>query len=169
MAKRGIIDIEVKIYSILKKEWQKMSRDWITKADFMNSNLWAPFKLDSDIKYYDDLCKKYRILLDIAIKSGADEESIKIIKKYTLKVRESIRKYYAGQISTSHTIIKNLIKDVMENPLAVCEINSSKSFLGVSNEIQFFRARTNEETVIFKPKDMLHIPFDKRGKTGNYR
>ena len=54
---------------------------WITKADFMNKKLWAPFILDSDIKYYDDLCKKYRILLDIAIKSDADEESIKIIKK----------------------------------------------------------------------------------------
>lgn len=142
---------------------------WITKADFMNKELWAPFILDSDIKYYDDLCKKYRILLDIAIKSDADEESIKIIKKYTLKIREAIRKYYSGHISTSHTIIKNLLKDIVDNPLAVSDINSSKAFPGISREIQFFRARTNEEVTIFKPKDMLHIPFDMRGKTGNYR
>lgn len=142
---------------------------WITKADFMNSDLWAPFKLDSDIEYYDDLCKKYRVLLDTATKSGADEESLKIIKKYTSKIREAIRKYYYGQISTSHAIIKNLLRDVVNNPLAVSNINSSKAFPGVSKEIQFFRARINEDVTIFKPKDMLHIPFNMRGKTGNYR
>jgi len=143
--------------------------NWILKKDFLDKVLWAPYVIKKDIEYYDDLCKKYRTLYKNADKAGADSESLMIIKRYTDKIREAIRKYYDGKISTSHTIIKNLIAELLDNPLAVNTISSSKAFPGVSREIQFFRARESERVTSFSPKEMLHIPFDLRGKTGNYR
>lgn len=142
---------------------------WILKKDFLGKELWAPYHIKNDIDYYDDLCKKYNLLYKSAKKAGADEDSLQIINRYSSKIKESIRKYYAGKISTSHIIIKNLIKEILENSLAVNDVYNSKAFPGISREIQFFRARTSDKVVGFKAKDMLHIPFSKRGKTGNYR
>lgn len=142
---------------------------WILKKDFLDRELWAPYHIKNDIDYYDDLCKKYNLLFKSAKKAGADEDSLKIIDRYSSKIKEAIRKYYDGRISTSHIIVKNLIKEVMDNTLAVNEVYNSKAFPGISREIQFFRARTSEKVVGIGAKDMLHIPFCKRGRTGNYR
>lgn len=142
---------------------------WISKADFLDRELWAPYHIKSDIEYYDDLCKKYNLLYENARKAGADKDSLVLIKQYSSKIKEAIRKYYAGSISTSHNIVKNLLKKVIDNSLAVSEVNVSKAFPGSGKEIQFFRARRSDRIIGFEAKDMLHIPFGKRGKTGNYR
>ncbi len=144
--------------------------NWMINEDFFDRELWAPFHIEKDIEYYDDLCKKYNLLYNKAKKLGADEESLKIIKKYTEKVRKSIRCFYKGEIPTAHNVIKNYIKNLMDYPLAVDYIYSSKAFPGESNEIQFFRARVSDKvTTVFSAKEMLHLPFSMRGKTANYR
>ena len=142
---------------------------WINNEDFFRRELWAPYHVKNDIDYYDDLCKKYDLLYKSAKKAGADNESIRIIEYYSNKIKKAISEYYKGRISTTHKIIQRLIKDVLNNPLAVNYIYSSKAFPGISSEIQFFRARTSEKAIGFKAKEMLHIPFSKRGITGNYR
>lgn len=58
-----------------------MKLTWI-KNNFICKDLYAPFILDRDEEYLNDLSKKYNIILKQAIEAGADEESIKIIKKY---------------------------------------------------------------------------------------
>ena len=142
---------------------------WI-KNDFITKELYAPYAVEKDENYYDDLNKKYRILLERAIKAGADEKSIKIIRKYSGKVKESIRLYYDGNISKAYNIIKNLIKGCEENKFAVNNVINSDAFPGVKGkEIQFFRARSSENIMKYKAEEMLHLPFPMRGKTGNYR
>lgn len=142
---------------------------WILKPDFLDKELWAPYHINRDIDYYDDLCKKYRTMYNNAKIAGADKGSLEIIKGYSDKLKKAIRNYYMGKISTSHIMIKNLIKEVINNPLAVETVYKSKAFPGISREIQFYRARTSDRVTTFKAKEMLHIPFDLRGKTGNYR
>lgn len=142
---------------------------WVSKSDFLEKNLWAPYSVKKDIDYYDDLCKKYNSLYKDAMTSGADADSLKIIKKYSEKIRKAIRNYYAGKISNSHRILQNLVRDVMDNSLAVSPINDSYAFLRASAEIQFFRARVNEKVTSYAPKDMLHVPFSMRGKASNNR
>ena len=46
-----------------------MKFTWINKI--ICKDLYAPFILEKDIDYYDNLSKKYKILLEKAIKAGA--------------------------------------------------------------------------------------------------
>lgn len=142
---------------------------WV-KNNFVDEELYAPYVVEKDEDYYKDLNKRYYILLEKAKNAGADENSIKIMSKYTQKVKESVRLYYNGNISKAYNVIKNLIKGCEDNKLAVNTIINSAAFPGVkSNEIQFFRARLSENIITYKAKEMLHLPFTMRGKTGNYR
>ena len=78
--------------------------------------------------------------------------------------------YYKGNISTTHNQIKNLVKNSINNELAVSNINKCYAFPGKYNsEVQLFRSRLSENVQTFKAIEMLHLPFDERGKTGNYR
>ncbi|MGN1343008.1 MAG: hypothetical protein ACI4U3_00395 [Traorella sp.] len=141
---------------------------WIKKLNIQE--LHAPYVVEKDENYYDDLKSKYCILYQLAEKAGADEESLKIINKYSKKVKESIRQYYDGKISSAHNKIKNLVKGCADNELAVNTITNSKAFPGKKEtEIQFFRARLSEDVHAYKAKEMLHLPLSMRGKTGNYR
>ena len=143
--------------------------NWLDN-NFIDRDLYAPFIVKSDVDYYDDLCKRYRTLLNDARNAGADLESLHIIKKYTRTIREALNEYYKGLISTSHTKVKNLIKDCMDESLAVDTLANSDAFGGVKGtEIQFFRARVSTSAIPYTAKEMLHLPFKMRGKTGNYR
>ena len=62
---------------------------WV--KEIIVKELYAPYEVEKDEDYYKDLRKKYKFLLDIAEKAGADAESLRIIKKYSDKVKESIR------------------------------------------------------------------------------
>ncbi len=142
---------------------------WVKEA-FKDKDLYAPFELEKDSDYYGDLCKKYNKMIKSAIDAGADSESISIIREYSDKIREAIKNYYKGNISTSHNQIKNLVKKCINNKLAVSELNKSYAFPGkLDSEVQLFRSRLSESVKTFKAVEMLHLPFDKRGQTGNYR
>lgn len=149
-----------------KKMMDKLT--WV--YDFITKDLYAPYVVDKDENYYDDLKRKYQLLLKKAKEADADKESLKILQKYTNKVKEAIRAYYNGKISRSHNLIKNLVKECGEDTLAVNEILYSDAFPGSKGtEIQLFRARLSNDAIPYKAKDMLHLPLSMRGKTGNYR
>lgn len=142
--------------------------DWVTK--FIEKNSYAPFLCENDKDYYDTLKAKYKVFYESALKAGADQESLSIIKKYDEEITRSIRAYYEGHISQSHKIIKKLVNDCSNNKLALSSINFSYGFPGKSgSELQLFRARLSNEIITYKSKDMLHLPYALRGKTGNYR
>lgn len=138
--------------------------------NFIRKDTYAPYVVEKDEDYYKDLCDKYKKILDAAIEAGADEQSVKIIRKYSDKVKEAIKAYYAGRITKSHNIVKKLVKGCSDNLLAVSTLEMSNAFPGVrGTEIQFFRARLSEDVHVYKANEMLHLPISLRGKTGNYR
>lgn len=61
-----------------------MSLTWIRNG-FICKELYAPFVLDKDSDYLDDLKKKYKIVLKQAGNAGADAESLKILKSLKIK------------------------------------------------------------------------------------
>ena len=114
-----------------------MSLTWMNNG-FISKDLYAPFRVNTDNEYIKDLSKKYSILLKQANKAGADEESIKTIKKYRKKILESLNCYYSADIEKCNTIVRNLLKDIGDDPLAVSPLNSSKAFHGMKFETIYF-------------------------------
>ncbi len=78
--------------------------------------------------------------------------------------------YCKADLEKSNTIIRNLIKDIGENRLAVDTLSNSAAFPGMhSEELQLFRCRIGNPSSAFKAKDMLHLPAKMRAKSENYR
>ena len=149
---------------------QYMEISWIHN-DFNCKAMHGPFVVEKGIDYYDDLMDRYNMVIKQAEKSGADRESIGIIKRFKKKILEAIRSYCKADVAKCNTIIKNLVKEVGKNTFAVDEVQNSQAFLGDhATELQFFRGRIgNPSSKSFAEKDMLHLPFSLRAKSGNYR
>lgn len=146
-----------------------MNLTWMNNG-FICKDLYAPFVLEKDSDYLDDLKKKYEIVLKQAGDAEADRESLKILKKFKNKILEALKYYYQADIEKCNTIIRNLIKDIGENSFAVSSLNESCAFPGIAGtEIQFFRGRTGNPSNAYLAKDMLHLPLKLRAKSGNYR
>ena len=146
-----------------------MSLTWMNNG-FICKDLYVPFVLEKDSDYIDDLKKKYKIVLQQAESAGADDESLKILKKFRNKILKALKCYYKADIEKCNTIIRNLIKDVGEDPFAVNTLDKSYAFPGgAGTEIQFFRCRMGNPSNAYVAKDMLHLPLKLRAKSGNYR
>lgn len=146
-----------------------MKLRWLNNG-FICKELYAPYVVPKDNDYLKDLSEKYSLLLKQAMKSGADIESINIIKKYRDKIIEALKCYYRADIGKSNTIIRNLLKEIGENPFAVSSLNSSFAFPGeIGSELQLFRCRRGTPEKVFSSKDMLHLPCSLRAHSGNYR
>ena len=142
---------------------------WINHS-FISKDQYAPYVIQNDSDYYPDLMIRYKRFLQEAVKAGADQESVKIITGYQKKILEAIRNYYQGKISSSHQKIRNLVAKCIDHRIAVANINDSFAFPGDKNlELQLFRARLSEVNAEYSATDMLHIPFDLRGLSKNYR
>ncbi|MDD3340220.1 MAG: RES domain-containing protein [Lachnospiraceae bacterium] len=146
-----------------------MRLTWLNN-DFICKELYAPYIVAKDGDYLKDLSKRLNLVITQATRAGADEKSIKILNKYRFKILEALKCYYCADIAKCNTIIRNLLRDIGEDPLAVSELQSSQAFPGVvSNELQFFRSRSGNPSNSFSAKDMLHLPRSLRAKSGNYR
>ena len=63
-----------------------------------------------------------------------------------------------------------MIRKIGKNQFAVSVLDSSYAFPGVrEKELQLFRSRTGNPANSFTAKDMLHLPYSLRAKSGNYR
>lgn len=146
-----------------------MRLTWLND-NFICKELYAPFIVEKDNDYINDLSKKYFVLLNQAKNVGADVESIKLIKEYSAKIIEALNCYYRADIVKCNIIIRNLIKNIGDDHLAVSDLNSSYAFPGMLNtELQLFRSRIGNPATSFSSKDMLHLPYSLRAKSGNYR
>lgn len=116
-----------------------MSLLWLNSG-FICKDLYSPFVLEKDFDYLNDLKEKYKIVLQQAEIAKADDESIKIIKKFKNKILEALKCYYKADIEKCNIIRRNFIKDIGEDSFAVSLLNNSYAFTGASKtEIQFFR------------------------------
>ena len=146
-----------------------MCLTWMNNG-FICKDLYAPFVLEKDSEYLDDLKKKYKIVIRQAGDAGADAHSLKILNKFKNKILEALKCYYQANIEKCNTIIRNLIKDIGEDPFAVSSLSESFAFPGAhGTEIQFFRCRMGNTSNAYVAKDMLHLPLKLRAKSGNYR
>lgn len=146
-----------------------MALTWLNNG-FICKKLYAPFVLEKDNDYKDDLRRKYALVLKQAKNAGADDESIRIIEKYSRKILESMTCYYKADLEKSNIIIRNLIKDIGKDPFAVTTLANSDAFPGMhSQELQLFRCRIGNPSSAFVAKDMLHLPAKMRAQSGNYR
>lgn len=146
-----------------------MTCGWIVEA-FHCVEFSAPFVIEKDISYYPDLSNKYRVLLKRASGAGADDDSLAIIEKYSKKVLDSIRRYYRADISGSNAEIKNLIAGLDDCPLASSSLYNSPAFPGkLGSELQLFRSRTGNASLMYSAKEMLPLPRSFRSKSGSYR
>ena len=117
-----------------------MKLTWL-KNGFICKDLYAPFKLDNDADYRDDLEKKYKVM-EQAKNANADNESLDIINFFSTKILESLDLYYKADIAESNNIILELVKNIGDHPFAVNLVNNSEAFPGIkTNELQFFRSR----------------------------
>ena len=142
---------------------------WLNNG-FISKELYAPFVLEKDMDYLDDLQKRYKLVLSQAMKAGADQESISIIKQFDKKIVEAIKCYYNADLPKSSTIIRNLVRNIGNNPFAITHLSESYAFPGIqSQELQLFRSRLGDPAKAYTAKDMLHLPRTLRAKAGNYR
>ena len=146
-----------------------MRLTWLNNK-FICKDLYAPFKIDKDSDYKEDLKNKYDIVQNQARASGADDESMGIIIGFSDRILKSLELYYKADIAESNNIILELVKDIGNNPFAVNSVVNSDAFPGDrTNELQFFRSRLGPPNKAFKAKDMIHLPNSMRSKSGNYR
>lgn len=146
-----------------------MGLNWLING-FICKDLYAPYIIDSDVEYYDSLQSKFNTVLKQAENAKADSESIAIIQKYSDKILESLKAYYNADLSESSKIVRDLIKEIGDDPFAVNTLYASDAFGGRKDEeLQFFRSRTGNPSNAFTAKDMLHLPKKLRSKSGNYR
>lgn len=61
-----------------------MRLKWLLN-NFICKELYAPFVLDKDCEYFENLRQKYDLVLEQAKKAGADDMSLKIIGKFRKK------------------------------------------------------------------------------------
>ena len=145
-----------------------MALTWLNNG-FICKKLYTPFVLEKDNDYKDDLRRKYALVLKQAKNAGADDESIRIIEKYSRKILESMTCYYKADLEKSNIIIRNLIKNIGKDPFAVTTLANSDAFPGMhSQELQLFRCRIGNPSSAFVAKDMLHLPAKMRAQSGNY-
>lgn len=64
-----------------------MNLTWLNNG-FICKDLCAPFVLEKDSEYFDDLKRKYKIVIQQARVAGADDESIKILRTFKNKILE---------------------------------------------------------------------------------
>ena len=137
---------------------------WI---DFLWDNITLPLNIEYDNQYYSELEEVFDQLLLGLKSSGAPESIVFTTTIYSQKIKESIQEYYKGNIIQAHSIVEGLFDDCCnENPYAISDINTSIAFPPVSDsknaEVQFYRARLNENVVDYSSSEMSHIPFSKR-------
>ena len=146
-----------------------MSLTWMENG-FICKDLYAPFILEKDFDYFDDLKKKYKLVIQQAEGAGADDDSLKILSEFKSKILKALKCYYKADIEKCNKIIRNLIKDVGKDSFAVNTLDNSYAFPGgLGTELQLFRCRKGNPSNAYQAKDMLHLPQKLREKSGNYR
>lgn len=146
-----------------------MSLTWMENG-FICKDLYAPFILKKDFDYFDDLKKKYKLVIQQAEGAGADDDSLKILSEFKSKILKALKCYYKADIEKCNKIIRNLIKDVGKDSFAVNTLDKSYAFPGgLGTELQLFRCRKGNPSNAYQAKDMLHLPQKLREKSGNYR
>ena len=150
-----------------------------------------PRNIIRDCEYEKDL----NVVLDayfgyISKKIAGQKDSIIKIKRNINLIKESLKMYYNGKITSSYNCIKTVLEEYLGSPYIVAKIDENYAFRGyapksirpnvysdkqyesvyekmLNHPLSFFKARLSAEKI--DKKSMLHIPFDKRGLVATQR
>lgn len=145
-----------------------MDLDWFDGV-FKHRELSQPFSIDKDNEYYANLKKKFHFICDKAIENSINENYLDTICRTQDKILSSLVCFYNTDVEESYHIIYEMVSELMNDSMAVSNLNECPAFPGSNEEIQFFRARIGNPANEYAAKDMLYIPENMRSKAGNYR
>lgn len=126
----------------------------------------APFKVEKDHDYIIDLGNKYSNLYNAVKLSGANKDTLSIIKKYTTDIIKSVKAYYNGKAYVAEEKIRELVQGCENSGFK--KVNNVEAFQNYNERPKFYHARLGTFKT-YKAKDMQHIPFDKREISKSYR
>ena len=145
---------------------KKEGLSWVRGA--IDRGFYAPFKVREDRDYYDSLRNLYGYFRKHCADAGADRESLDVIDRYKDCVLRALQLFYGGKIGDAHKVVKALVEECEDDKLAFASINGGFIFPGNVDELQLFRARIGGPRG-FNAREMLHLPYSKRGLSGSYR
>ena len=137
-------------------------------------------RIKDENQYKEKLVSWLNLLEDEFAKKAADSQYVDTISKMRTVIIDILDEYHAGNIGSSYEEMKSIIFEMMaeSSELAISTIQKSFAFNDVQDvlndsvpktQIEFFRARTSDKYCIFERKEMLHIPFDMRGRVSSTR
>lgn len=137
---------------------------WIEKID--EKHYLTPIIIQNDCGYLPKLKKMLNMFSVDLNNSGLNNAIATEIDNYSNRVIEVIEQYYRGNVFSAQTKVFELLSS-FHSPPAVTLVNDCLAFTPFKDSekvgVQFFRARLSNNVITFPAKEMLHIPFNKRG------
>lgn len=147
----------------------------------------TPIYIKEDNMYYDDLESKYQLLIN----EFSTVENMPIIieaKEMINKLLSAIKNYFEGEIFSAYQNINCIVKDLIKSDLCYESVNKHyafKNFISrqknrgdysskvmqeyLNEKVDFYKGRVCNNLKSPSSEDMLHIPFNKRGKIATQR
>lgn len=155
--------------------------EWLKELN--KEEFYTPIEIDSDNKYYSDLKNKYKEILKIIKLNDKYNPIVKEIEKIQKNILEAIQDYYSGDLEKSIKSISTIIKELECNEYVVNTVKENMAFSDymsfkkgclnskeyLKEDVYFFKARLCDDEKNFKFNEMLHIPFNNRGKVSTQR
>lgn len=150
------------------------------EARGIRENYRSPQKITEDNQYKDKLIEWMKSLKAEFKERDLNVEYVNTIIEMRIELEKILYTYHVGNISDAYEKMKNIIATMQDESvgLAVSTIQKSYSFNDLrevlndsvpSTQIEFFRARTSDKYCVFGRNEMLHIPFDMRGRVSSTR
>lgn len=159
-----------------------MTYSWINQLLFDNKNknkYGTPIQIADDASFHLEISRLFTRLEKDLSDANAPMDYKEIFHEYKSQIFLCINAYYEGDLAVAQKAIYKLIKSFKKDGVAISKISKSISFnnpnilfedknISVEN-IEFYRARVSQGNEKYVAKEMLHVPFDQRGKVGNER
>lgn len=173
--RRNKVDSESSEFNWVSDIIRQESGPRVIKSEYI-----SPQRIKDENQYKEKLISWLKSLEEGFRKKTANSKYVDTIIEMRSAIVYILDEYHAGNIGNAYEKMKSIISDMMTESLglAISSIQKSFSFNDLENvlndsisknRIEFFRARTSEKYCVFERKEMLHIPFDMRGKITSTR
>ena len=134
-----------------------------------------PVRIGRDCDYLPELEKTYKKYTGLLIDSKLPIEVVQQVNVICGDIVNAVKAYYNGQNVLAQQTVLDILLRYKDNKLVVSDLNESYAFRGMTpfyvneiehernKELNFFKARLADAEEVLERKDMLHIPFDRRG------
>lgn len=156
----------------------------------IQGNFNLPIRESRDCDYYPSLKSIFNEYVDsLEKKIGVPNSTVVEIKSICKTILKAVDLYYEANVFSAQSKILKLLKNYVNNPFVFSDLKNSYAFRGIApfltgkelgdkeykessfaRELNFFKGRVaNDPTTRYMPEEMLHIPFNQRGKVKTQR